>query len=90
MGAPLAAVNDVEVLERESKLSSELVDPGPEIALGKSFKLVEQWLDWWSQRRRFCRIRNDNGVMAHTEGGVNNLQGQLDEQPGPSVRSNGT
>lgn len=44
--APLTTVDHVEVLERESKFGSKIVDPGSKIALGQSLELVEQWLDY--------------------------------------------
>lgn len=44
--AALAAINDVEVLERETELASQLVDTITQVTLGQGCELVEKWLDW--------------------------------------------
>ena len=43
--APLATVNDVEVLQREIKLSSKLLDADFEITFRERCELVEERLD---------------------------------------------
>ena len=46
MRRPLAAVNLVQVLEREAELACELFGAGVEIAFRQGGEFVEDWLDW--------------------------------------------
>lgn len=45
MTAPLATVDNVEMLERESELSSQSLHPLSQIASGERSELVEKRLD---------------------------------------------
>lgn len=62
VGAPLAAVDYVEVFQRETKLGSELVDPLSQISFGKRRKLVEQRLDYVI---RLLRLESARDMCTH-------------------------
>lgn len=46
VGAALATVYDVEMLERETQLAGKNLGLAPQISLRKGCELVKQWLDY--------------------------------------------
>jgi hypothetical protein len=46
VGASLASVDNVEVLQWESELGGELVDSRSEVSFGERSELVEEWLNY--------------------------------------------